>query len=78
MEKYNLDFLEMFTEEERAFNRKMMERGLELQQQRKNPEHRGGKMSMKNQKKSGIFSDRRYDFSSEVLSEFRQKWGILE
>lgn len=74
----NLEFLDIFTEEDIAFNRKMVDLTLELQNAKRFPEKRGGKMQMKNRQKSGMFEDRDYDFSSEVLGEFRRKWGIPE
>lgn len=54
----------MFTEEDKKFNRKMMKRGIELSYGKK--------------KRPSIFQDRQYDFSSEILGDFRKKWGIPE
>lgn len=72
----NLEIVEVFTEEDIKFNREMVDRALKLREQRKFPDRRVGKMQMKNQKKSDMFAERDYDFSSKILSEFRRKWGI--
>ena len=74
----NLDVLDVFTLEDIEFNKKMVNRALRLQEQKKLPERRGGKMPMKNRQKSDMFKERDYDFTSEIIGEFRRKWGIPE
>ena len=59
---YDLNFLEIFTKEDIEFNHQMVDEALKLQ----------GKI------KKYMFQNRNYDFSSEILSEFRRKWGISE
>lgn len=74
----NLNILEVFTLEDVEFNKKMVDRALKLREQKKFPERRGGKMLMNNRQKSDMFKNRDYDFASEILGEFRRKWGIPE
>lgn len=74
----NLEIMEVFTDEDIKFNRKMVDRALTLQENKKFPDRRGGKMPMKNQWKSDMFEGRDYDFSSEILGDFRRKWGLPE
>lgn len=78
IEMKDLEILEVFTAEDIEFNRQMVDRALDLQIQRRFPDRRGGKMSMKHQQGSNRYVGRNCDYTSEVLSEFRRKWGILE
>ena len=55
----NFDVEEMFTEEDKAFNRKMVEQA---------KSYDDGKSQKSIQKN--------YDFSSKILSDFSQKWGL--
>lgn len=71
-----MEILEVFTEEDIKFNRKMVDCALKLQQSKKIPDRRGGKMAMKSHLKSDMFKERDYDFTSEILGEFREKWGL--
>lgn len=68
----------IFSEEDRKFNRKMIDCALESQKQHNVPDRRGGKMQMGNRLESKIFEDRNYDITSEILAEFREKWGLSE
>lgn len=73
-----LEIIQVFTEEDIKFNKKMVELGYELQEQKRFPDRRGGKMNMYGQQGSSMFAGRDYDFTSEILAEFRRKWGIHE
>ena len=72
-----LEVLSVFTEEDIKFNRKMVDCALDMQREKKFPERRGGKMPMRDHQASGAYAGREYDCTSEVINEFRRKWGIL-
>ncbi len=67
-----------FSKEDKDFNRKMVEWGLEGEKSLGVAEDRGGKMHMSSSIISRMFPNREYDFSSEILEEYRRKWGIQE
>ena len=76
---FNIDDLEIvniFSQEEKDFNRAMVQRALENERTLQNSERRGGKMPMRGQFNKGMYAKREYDFTSYVLNEFREKWGI--
>lgn len=60
MEKFP-EIIEVFTKEDIEFNKKMMDISRELPN-----------VPIKTQ----FEKDRNYDFISEILNEFRRKWGI--
>ena len=68
----------IFTDEDKRFNRFLVDCALESQQKKNIPDRRGGKMSMGNHLEYGLLKDRNYEFTSEVLTQFRKKWGISE
>lgn len=76
MEK--LEINSFFSEEDRKFNRQMVQRLLRRGKAAVTSEHRGGKMPMNSFKESRIYQNRQYDFSSEILDEYRRKWGLSE
>ncbi len=68
----------IFSDEDRKFNREMIDCVKENRKEQNIPDRRGGKMLMGNRLESKIFEDRNYDFTSKILAEFRDKWGISE
>ena len=68
----------IFTEEDKKFNRFMIDCALDSRQRQNVPDRRGGKMQMGNRLESELFKDREYDFASEILADFRRKWGISD
>ena len=74
----NLNVEKIFTEEDKKFNRMMIDCALESRQKRELPDRRGGKMQMGNHLESMLLEHRDYDFSSEILADFRRKWGIFD
>jgi len=56
-----LEIFEIFTEEDIKFNRKMVDEGLKSKEKRK----------------PSIFKNRNCDYTSEIINEFRRKWGII-
>lgn len=49
-----------FSEQDKEFNRTMV----------------NNSMRCNNEKKSMMFKDRNYDFSSDIINEFYKKWNI--
>lgn len=76
MEK--IEIKSFFSEEDKAFNRQMVLRSLGKGDAVASSEHRGGKMPMNSLTESRLFQNRQYDFSSEILGEYRRKWGLSE
>ena len=68
----------IFSDEDRKFNREMIDCARANRVDQRIPDRRGGKMLMGNRLESKIFENRDYDITSEILSEFRKKWGISE
>lgn len=68
----------IFSDEDRKFNREMIDSVRENRKEYSNPDRRGGKMEMENRLKTNIFEGRDYNIASEILVEFRKKWGISE
>lgn len=68
----------IFSDEDRKFNREMIDCARENRVEQSFPDRRGGKMLMGNRLESKILENRDYDITSEILSEFRKKWGISE
>lgn len=76
MEK--LEINSFFSEEDKVFNRQMVLRSLEKGDEVVSSEHRGGKMQMHSLTGSRMFQNRQYDFTSEILGEYRRKWRLSE
>lgn len=74
----NFGFMSFFSEEDKEFNREMVRRSYEQGSVLGNPEDRGGKMEMGNLIENKMFQDRQYDFTSEILDGYREKWSIVE
>lgn len=74
----NLNVTSFFSEEDRLFNREMVMRSLNKTNSVAVSESRGGKMSMNDLFEDELYQDRKYDFTSEILCEYRRKWGIEE
>lgn len=72
----NLNVTSFFSEEDRLFNRKMVIRSLDKTDSVSIPERRGGKMKMGDLFARRMYQGRKYDFTSEILDEYRKKWGI--
>lgn len=78
MEMDNIEIVNVFTEKDKSFNRIMVERALLDEQKVQGAERRGGKMPMQEQVGTSLYQNRNYDFTSEILNDFRKKWGILQ
>ncbi len=74
----NLEIISFFSAEDREFNREMVVRSMNQEKSIIMPERRGGKMLMDDLFKRSMYQDRQYDFTSEILDEYRKKWGITE
>lgn len=74
----NIEIINVFTEKDKKFNRLMVERALMDEQKVQGAERRGGKMPMPEQMGTGLYQERNYDFTSEIINDFRRKWGILQ
>ena len=68
----------IFSDEDRKFNRKMIDCVRGNRKEQNIPDRRGGKMLMGNRLESKIFENRNYDITTKILAEFREKWGISE
>ena len=68
----------IFSEEDRKFNRDMIDCAKANRREQNIPDRRGGKMLMGNRLEAKIFENRDYDITSEILAEFRKKWGLPE
>ena len=66
----------VFTEEDKEFNRMMVNNALNYNKQQSIPDRRGGKMQMNNRYEPIMFKDRDYDFTSDILDDFSRKWGL--
>lgn len=71
MEK--LEIIEVFTEDDIKFNRKMVDLSLSLQGQRKIP---GQKPKRKIQNQIQNLYMRDVDCTKDIVEEFRRKWGL--
>lgn len=74
----NLKVISFFSAEDREFNREMVVRSMNKEKDTTMPEPRGGKMLMDDLFKRSMYQNRQYDFTSEILNEYRKKWGITE
>lgn len=72
----NLYVTSFFSEEDKLFNREMVMRSLDKRDDVTVPERRGGKMPMGDLFARRLYQGRKYDFTSEILGEYRKKWGI--
>ena len=71
MEK--LEIIEVFTEDDVNFNRKMVDLSLSLQDQRKIPGQKT-KRKIQNQMPNSYMRD--VDCTKDIVEEFRRKWGL--
>lgn len=71
MEK--LEIIEVFTEDDVKFNRKMVDLSLSLQDQRKIPGQKT-KRKIQNQMPNSYMRD--VDCTKDIVEEFRRKWGL--
>lgn len=71
MEK--LEIIEVFTEDDIKFNRKMVDLSLSLQGQRKIPGQKP-KRKIQNQIPNSYMRD--VDCTKDIVEEFRRKWGL--
>ncbi len=74
----NLKVISFFSTEDREFNREMVVRAMNKGKDTAMPERRGGKMLMDDSFERSMYQSRQYDFTSEILGEYRKKWGITE
>lgn len=74
----NIIIEEIFTKEDKEFNRTMVNNARTFSNAIEVPDRRGGKMHMNDEHESLMFKDRNYDFTSDIIEEFSRKWGISE
>lgn len=74
----DLRAISFFSEEDKKFNKEMVMRSVDKAKDAMASERRGGKMLMGDLFERKMYQDRKYDFTSEILGEYRKKWGITE
>lgn len=74
----DLKIISFFSAEDKKFNREMVVRSMDKEKDVIVPERRGGKMLMGDLLERRMYQNRKYDFTSEILGEYRKKWGMIE
>ena len=68
--------MKVFNEEDKRFNRLMVDCGQKFQQGINISDNHGGKMYINNPYEDDLVKEREYDFTSSVIEEIRNKWRL--
>lgn len=72
----NLNVIKFFSEEDKLFNLEMVNRSLCKTNDITVSDLMSTKIPISDLFILQLYQDRQYDFTSEILGEFRKKWGI--
>lgn len=72
----NIEIIKVFNEEDKRFNRLMVDYGQKFQQGIDISDKHGGKMYINNPYEDDLLKERDYDFTSDVIEAIRNKWGL--